>query len=190
MPGKTNVLADALSRIYSDEPKGTVRTTSEFVSAEEEHLPSELLLNLVTTPLYTGTPMFLGATRRQSSAQQAFPNAKKVILKLPEVTARSLEGEGTKEVSLTEDNEPTTDEPISGTSTEPDTSDSAEDDPKDEEPIMLPDLVTLSEPELNICEDLRNQYNEDKFFSEIVRQPKNYKNFDVDNGLVYLKDNG
>ena len=63
VPGKTNVLADALSQIYSDEPKGTVRTTSEFISAEEEHLPSELLLNLVTTPLYTGTLMFLGVTR-------------------------------------------------------------------------------------------------------------------------------
>ena len=93
-------------------------------------------------------------------------------------------------VSLTEANEPTTDEPISRTLTELDTSDSAEDDPKDKEPITLPDLVTLSEPELNICEDLCNQYNEDKFFSEIVQQPKNYKNFDVDNGLVYLKDNG
>ena len=129
VPGKTNVLADTLSRIYSDEPKGTVRTTSEFISTEEEHLPSELLLNLVTTPLYTGTPMFLGVTRQQSSARQAFPNAKKVILKLTKVTARSLEGKGTKEmVSLTEANEPTTDEPISRTSTELDTSDSAEDD--------------------------------------------------------------
>ena len=61
VPGKANVLTDALSCIYSDEPKGTVRASSEFVSVEEEHSPSELLLNLVTVSLYTGSPIFLGA---------------------------------------------------------------------------------------------------------------------------------
>ena len=35
VPGKENVLADALSRIYSHEPGGTVRASSEYVSQTE-----------------------------------------------------------------------------------------------------------------------------------------------------------
>ncbi|KIM57516.1 hypothetical protein SCLCIDRAFT_130237, partial [Scleroderma citrinum Foug A] len=48
----------------------------------------------------------------------------------------------------------------------------------------------MSELELDICEDTRNQYYQDKFFSDIVKQPMNYKNFEVNSGLVYLRDNG
>ena len=36
IPGETNGFADALSRIYSDEPKGTVRAESEYVNDVDE----------------------------------------------------------------------------------------------------------------------------------------------------------
>jgi len=90
VPGEANKLADALSRIYSDEPKGIVRAASEYVTAEEENLPSGLILNMVTAPLYTGESIFLGASK--TSAHKAFPNAKKVILKVSE-PPESLEGD-------------------------------------------------------------------------------------------------
>jgi hypothetical protein len=54
VPGEMNKLADALSRMYSDEPQGIVRAASEYVTAEEEHIPSGLILNMVSAPLYTG----------------------------------------------------------------------------------------------------------------------------------------
>jgi len=56
--GVDNTLPDALSRMYSDEPKGTVRAVS----------------------CYTGSPIFLGASKR--TARDAFPNAKRVVLKV------------------------------------------------------------------------------------------------------------
>jgi hypothetical protein len=39
IPGQMNQLADALSRMYSDEPKGVVRAASEYVSVKEESAP-------------------------------------------------------------------------------------------------------------------------------------------------------
>ncbi|OJA13244.1 hypothetical protein AZE42_10318 [Rhizopogon vesiculosus] len=62
VPGVENTLADTLSRLYSDEPAGTVWAASEYVSVEEEDAPRAFLLNFVTAPVYTGTPLFLGAT--------------------------------------------------------------------------------------------------------------------------------
>lgn len=62
VPGADNMLADALSRIYSNESKGTFHSASEYMSIEEEDIPCSLLLNFVTTPLHTRSPLFLGAT--------------------------------------------------------------------------------------------------------------------------------
>jgi hypothetical protein len=71
VPGIDNILADALSRIYSNEPAGTVRSASEYVSVEEDDVPRSLLLNFVTAPLYTGSPLFLGASEARRSARIA-----------------------------------------------------------------------------------------------------------------------
>jgi hypothetical protein len=71
VPGADNVLADTLSRMYCNEPPGTVRAASEYVSMEEDDTPSTLLLNFVTAPVYTGTPLFLGATEAHCSARIA-----------------------------------------------------------------------------------------------------------------------
>ena len=153
-----------------------------------------LLLNLVTVPLYTGSPIFLGATtRREFGARTAFPNAKRVILKLPEEPARSLEGGNAEHLHDSPVNDDTAN-PVDTRTQEPDNChddiDSSTELLPSEEPLSLPDLITMSEPELDICEDTRNQYYQDKFFSDIVKQPMNYKNFEVDSGLVYLRDNG
>src|SRR6267154_648238 len=64
IPGVENVLADALSRIYGSEPSGTVRAASEYVGVEEEDVPCTPLLNFVLAPIYTGMPLFLGATAK------------------------------------------------------------------------------------------------------------------------------
>lgn len=66
--GTDNVLADALSQMYSNEPKGTIRAASEYVSVKEDNVPNVLLLHFVTVPVYTGSPLFLGMTEAQRSA--------------------------------------------------------------------------------------------------------------------------
>ena len=180
MPGATNVLADALSCVYSDEPRGTVRAVSEYVNAEEEHTPSAVLLNLATTPLHTGKAIFLGTTRseeiRRAAARQAFPNAKKVLLKVRE-PMQALEGRSR-------------DTP---TSSKSNTTKDAEADIKmtdllEEQPTLL-DVAAMSDPVVNIHRSLMGQYTGDLFFEQILAQPRNYKNFEVSNGLVFLRDN-
>lgn len=71
IPGSENTLADALSRMYCNEPKGTIQSASEYMSVEEKDVPRDLLLNFVSAPVYTGTPLFLGATEARRSAQIA-----------------------------------------------------------------------------------------------------------------------
>jgi hypothetical protein len=72
IPGETNILADALSRIYSSEPLGTVRAPSEFVSndnspdseAEMGDVDEE---GAITAPVYTGSAAVLEGGPRRSS---------------------------------------------------------------------------------------------------------------------------
>jgi hypothetical protein len=68
VPGVDNTLADVLSHIYSEEPVGTVQAASEYVSVDDENTPRTFLLNFVTSPLYMGPPLFLGATEARKSS--------------------------------------------------------------------------------------------------------------------------
>jgi hypothetical protein len=106
-----NELADALSQMYSDEPKGIVRAASEYVTAEEENAPSELILNMVSAPLYTGESIFLGAVC--SKARRAFPNARKVVLKVQE-PSKQLEGVSVPENFENVENQQDTEKTIMG----------------------------------------------------------------------------
>ncbi|KAJ3487529.1 hypothetical protein NLI96_g3480 [Meripilus lineatus] len=68
IPGETNVLADALSRIYSDEPIGTVRARSEYVqddNSDDEDLPE--LDDEDSMPIYTGSAAIIELEQRRSS---------------------------------------------------------------------------------------------------------------------------
>lgn len=58
--GHTNILADALSRIYSDEPEGIVRASSEYMSddsiLEQDDIPGSNSQHAdLSTPVYTGS---------------------------------------------------------------------------------------------------------------------------------------
>ena len=76
VPGEENGIADGLSRIYSNEPRGIVRTDSEFVtrpmSEKEANATEDLIRGRMarSKPLYTGKPVqaqlaALAITRRQ-----------------------------------------------------------------------------------------------------------------------------
>jgi hypothetical protein len=62
IPGVMNTVPDALFQLYSDEPRGTVHAASEYLTIEEKNAPSELLLSMVSSLLYTGDSIFLGAS--------------------------------------------------------------------------------------------------------------------------------
>ncbi|KAJ3013108.1 hypothetical protein NUW54_g1685 [Trametes sanguinea] len=60
IPGETNVLADALSRLYSDEPSGTERATSEYVGDDGAGLPT-------VRAVYTGAAAVVDFSPRRSA---------------------------------------------------------------------------------------------------------------------------
>jgi hypothetical protein len=212
IPGITNTLRDALSRLYSDEPRGTVRAASEYMTVEEENAPSELLLSMVSSPLYTGEPIFLGAS--MTRARKAFPNAKKVILRVKQ-PSEPLEGESSTHQNLLdaesaplviehsivvdEDShlselpalesiskgQPFEHEPV----TLPEgPGDAAASEILTESPITLPEVVDSGEPSLDIHNRIVGRYSEDPLFKVVIEQPSAYKNFELSNGLLFLKE--
>ncbi|TFK17427.1 hypothetical protein FA15DRAFT_547801, partial [Coprinopsis marcescibilis] len=40
---------------------------------------------------------------------------------------------------------------------------------------------------INVPEIIRGQYNKCRFFRTVVQNPHQYKNFELDNGLLYMK---
>ncbi|TFY69679.1 hypothetical protein EVJ58_g270 [Rhodofomes roseus] len=42
---------------------------------------------------------------------------------------------------------------------------------------------------VDLAAEVRNRYQEDPFFDDILRNPKHFKNFSIQDGLIFLKDN-
>ncbi|KAF9541460.1 hypothetical protein CPC08DRAFT_650511, partial [Agrocybe pediades] len=58
-----------------------------------------------------------------------------------------------------------------------------------EDPPLLMDLITLGDPTMDIHKSIVNRYSEDPKFAVILENPSSFKNFEVSNGLIFLKDN-
>jgi Integrase zinc binding domain len=54
---------------------------------------------------------------------------------------------------------------------------------------MLIDLTTSTEG-INLVEQIRHQYETDALFGLILRNPAQFRNFEMENGLVHLKEQG
>jgi hypothetical protein len=74
--------------------------------------------------------------------------------------------------------------PTPGTVLEADIKDLLEDHP------TLLNVAAMGDPSVDIHRSLSNQYHEDSFFKDMLTHPRNYKNFEVSNRLVFLQDNG
>lgn len=85
VPGSTNVLADALSRIYSYDEPGTVRSKTEYTEYDETRIPRSNSQN-ITTPLTVGLEAratFLQASKNpKETAKQFAKRIKRVVLKV------------------------------------------------------------------------------------------------------------
>jgi hypothetical protein len=169
------------------------------VTAEEENAPSRMILSLVTSPLYTGGTVYLGATTRGiSMVRRAFPNAKRVVLKLPE-RIEPLEGGSGEITTQTHENYESSEIPDikndAQIAAEPADNDSSvtemvADEILSEEPVTIPELIALGDPTTDIHQSIKGRFGEDMFFTLVLKDPAAYKNFEVRNGLIFLKDNG
>ena len=194
--GSENVVADALSRMYSNDSPGTVRAPSEFTC--HDVLDDDTLLvsdKMTDMPVLAGIEAVI-ATRRSSHARK--PTEKAAAAQ--EASTSDVSGSFVrrtpvkrKEGENTVHNSPGTDLPnVPLVVSEPPTTQATA------EPIITPDSDTPDEPNpllvqnglgIDLLTDLRGRYAEDTFFKVVLGQPKDFRNFESKEGLVYLKEN-
>jgi hypothetical protein len=198
--GSENVLADALSRIYSNDSKGTERSRSEFTAydlMDEEpiELPNDMTLlagmeAVVATHRDSNKRDVLGAeTGRPETAQEFASRVKgKFVLRGPRERTKGESG-GPTTTNATKNNDATTitsernteqqDVDMSGNISEsniPETS--------------LVNVILESDAGIDLLKSLRGQYKNDPIFKLVIEKPKDFRNFEVKDELIYLKLDG
>ena len=178
IPGDTNGFADALSRVYSDEPKGVVRAESEFVD-EGEDVRTGILTRVhpVYVETYLLSLMSMAARRSNRLADKPAPRYKETRDRRPHNTEKGQadpEQDIPKETELPiEDSEPVPE------STEPRPAANAS-PPSNGGLLEVSSNLGISFPD---C--IQGRYDEDEFFKPILANPEEFTNFRVDSGLVF-----
>jgi hypothetical protein len=57
-----------------------------------------------------------------------------------------------------------------------------------ESPVTLLEVIDSGDPSLDIHNRLIGRYSKDPLFKIVLEQPSAYKNFELSNGLVFLKE--
>ena len=182
--GSENVVADALSHIYSNDSAGTVRARSEFSYhdvSDDDTTAGDHLSAIEDLPVLAGIEAQV-ATRWGS--RDTWPSQKAVMaasssqpeLMSQEFTAKMrghfvLKGprpleEPTEGGRSTDDREQGTKTTSTGT------------------PL---NVVSQSLLEIDLLAELQGKYDSDPTFQPIIAKPKDFHNFEVDGQLIYLK---
>ena len=202
--GSDNVLADSLSRLYSNDAPGTVRAQSEFT---EFDITDEEPMQLDTTNmvLLAGIDAIV-ATHRDSNlpgAETGRPESSKefaqrmktkFILRGPQertkggkIQNKKLTQPETINIDKASDS---SDQEASNNVLDGDQSDQAH--TKIDSPIPDVSLVNVVENDagIDLLKELKGHYQNDTLFKSILDKPKEFRNFEVKDNLVYLKENG
>lgn len=186
IPGETNGLADALSRIYSDKPEGVVWADSEFIEDEDDQ---KLGLKLRSHPIYVDSALLwlMNAEPRRLSqfADKPTVNYKQNRDWNPRKDDVSpMEGErdhGDELPSLEEVSDSGSDETAVGDYKE--TAPNA----KERQDAAGKFFQVMSDKDIDFPNCLKGHYNEDKFFGPILENPNEFTNFETRDGLVFYR---
>ncbi|EJD38758.1 DNA/RNA polymerase [Auricularia subglabra TFB-10046 SS5] len=241
IPGESNVLADALSRLYGEDAAGTVRAKSEYIeeAASEDESPLRLAVSdlavsrhpsLFSAPVLTGAEALAagqsssisGAESNRSeepdTATTAEPRRSARLKGKPNSTAwewlkkkpRKTRTAAGKESAVTNSQIPnhlTYDDnngPVEGAGEmiprraagqEPGESLPSESSIPAAEPGQegveasaadLREVINAASPALNIPSDFVPLYPSDPFLNQILKNPNDYRNFRVENDIIYM----
>lgn len=182
IPGDINGFADALSRVYSDEPRGITRADSEFI---DEGSDVETKTAPKIHPVYIETYLLglMNAVTRKSSKLADKPSPR-----YKETQDRKPRERGTKG-----------DRPVQNQPGVPESISAPEAPRAEPEPDRQPETSAqvgnrLFEVSSNLGvsfpDCVRNRYNEDKFFEPILANPTEFTNFTIRDGLIYFGSEG
>ncbi|KAJ2917715.1 hypothetical protein MD484_g2704, partial [Candolleomyces efflorescens] len=240
VPGAENVLSDALSRIYSNDAPGTVRSVSEYTEFDDidnsrlggqkvsmpllvgkegvmsiipqsEQRPVDLQLSAMTRSKARINPEPQVSSPRRSARVAAAaaksqppeaPKRKERQKKATEgVSDATVHGGGLPGDNFVPGGSMSPGERREGARTETDTQNESEpliseEANKDDSPDVVersevpPDLVEIvreSKEGLDLPKLLKGKFSSDPFFQIILDNPRHYKNFLVEDEIVYLK---
>ena len=187
IPGETNRFTDALSRIYSNEPKGTVRVESEYVNDVDEPISGK---RPKTHPIYVDAALIsvMNVEVRRSSR----------LAEKPELNYKETQDRKVKVVDEGEDESPTAVQEFP---------DRVETDNESDETFIkdpLRDLMhtskdleglnklfrTIGNRDEPFPECLKGHYKEDPMFKPILENPSNFTNFKIKNDLIFFQSEG
>ncbi|KAJ3499851.1 hypothetical protein NLJ89_g10053 [Agrocybe chaxingu] len=187
--GSENVLADSLSRLYSNESGQAPRARSEYTY--HDVVDDDLEVEIVR-PSIAAIETRAAARRRMVESGAPPPTGSSVPSGQRKEGGRVDE----KSKSKAKSRNRTVKRPKDSMTTEP-----METIPQPEEPVSgpenndepreLPSLVsqlTSNAEGLDFLAEIRGSFASDTFFAKIINSPKEYRNFEVEDGLVYLKE--
>jgi Integrase zinc binding domain/RNase H-like domain found in reverse transcriptase len=221
--GTENVLANALSRLYSYNSPGTVRAHSEYayldvvdndtsaLSTVSRELPIPMLVGIEAWIMTLWHP-----PRPESSREFAKRMASRFVLRGPRE-----QKEGGSTTHSTDPEEVTTDAQLVMNNEEvaidaerpamnnklsiallgrddgildfdsPSKIDGSSDLIEDSQQVLtLFDLTTQSTEGTDIVNEIRHNYDGNSLFKPILKNPTQFRNFEIKEGLIYLKEQG
>ena len=206
IPGSDNVVADALSRIYSNDSSGTIRARSEYTY-------HDVLDDDTTRVEHAGDsmPMLAGieariATRRGTRDRR--PSQKAVMASESSTPLAPVQRRKRRPVQ--DDLHPLDESTEGGNMAEPDIAEQPQStvqedktttaqsgvEPVDEPVILndrndtLIDIVSQSLQGLDMLAELRGKFELDPTFKPILARPRDFRNFEIEDQLIYLKKQG
>jgi len=208
VPGTENVVADALSRMYSNDAGGTKHAHSKYTYFDILDDDGEVGdLDDVTIPILAGINAQVAvqgkpqaARKKPEPAETGRPETSKefaTIMKdhfaLRGPRQRKEGGEEpqtTKQLRNPQKAVGLNAESIINETPESHNNDNVSSILATDYGASLLSVISQSEQGLNLEEELRNQYSKDPFFKNIIEKPQQFKNFLVNNGLMYLRTEG
>lgn len=200
IPGETNVLAEALSRMYSNEPEGIERAKSEYVIDSDDETPHILVgatrpdrsaLEEKTVPLYVGNKI---KAEIQDQADEAQPRrstrVRKQVQKYQNQPQRKPRRPG-KPKGLENDSAPKQAEKTAGPGSERyQITGTTKPQTMEPEPTSKAPALTKCVAECDVLGSIANQYESDTFFKLVIETPERYRNFKRDGDHLYLQKDG
>ena len=193
IPGSDNIVADALSRIYSNDSSGTVRARSEYTYHD---VVDDDTVSVENLPVLAGIEARV-ATRRGSRDRR--PSEKKAVMtaQTEERTSPKASASRRKSRSVLENTRTPAETTEGGSTGITDREDTDETENTVVEHIntgsngskegSLINIVSQSLHGLDLLAELRGKYGLDPTFQGILAKPNEFRNFEVEEHLVYLK---
>lgn len=196
VPGTENVLADALSRMYSNDGAGTVRARSEYTYYDVVNNDA-LVTHDISMPLLVGIE---ASALEVPSAVAKIPARKPRVLKPEVVEARAfakrmkdkfiLKGPVSRTEGVAVDDFASADSDVEAIVPAAPDRNTTKQPPDGLNPLL--EVISESLDGFELLKHLKGCYATDIFFKAIVDKPSEFKNFEIDeaSGLIFLKQHG